>query len=114
MSGEPMIPTCVGGSKSEGQWRREFQVAGLPIREPRISEVEVGIQRVYGLFKANQLYVFDTCVGLIDELQSYSRKLDSNGEPTEDIADKATYHRLDSLRYIGTRIADKRRVGSVL
>lgn len=114
LSGEPGIPVCVGGSKSEGQWRREFQVAGLPIREPRVSEVEVGIQRVYGLFKQNQLFVFDTCVGLIDELQSYSRKLDSVGEPTEDIQDKSTYHRLDSLRYIGTRIADKKRVGVVL
>ena len=25
---EPRIPTCAGGSKSEGQWRREF-AAGL-------------------------------------------------------------------------------------
>lgn len=114
LANEPMIPTCVGGSKSEGQWRREFQVAGLPIREPRVSEVEVGIQRVYGLFKQDQLFVFDTCVGLIDELQSYSRKLDSVGEPTEDIQDKSTYHRLDALRYIGTRIVDKKRVGVVL
>lgn len=114
LAGEPGIPTCVGGSKSEGQWRKEFAASGLPIREPRISDVEVGIQRVYGLFKQNKLFVFDTCQGVIDDLQSYSRKLDPMGEPTEDIQDKARFHYCDSLRYIATRLADTRRVGRVL
>src|SRR6185437_11409867 len=46
-AGEPMLPVCVGGSHSEGQWRNEFRVAGLPVREPDIKEVEIGIERVY-------------------------------------------------------------------
>jgi hypothetical protein len=101
LSGEPTMPICVGGSKSEGQWRREFRAGGLPIREPDISEVEVGINRVYGGFKTNKLIIFDDLAGLLDEVRSYSRKLDAAGEPTEQIEDKETYHRLDALRYIG-------------
>ena len=47
---EPRIPICAGGSKSEGQWRREFaaggtvngvRVAGIPIHGP-ILHAEVG------------------------------------------------------------------------
>lgn len=114
LDNEPGIPTCVGGSHSEGQWRREFATAGLPIREPRVSEVEVGIQRVYGLFKQNKLFVLDNCMGIIGDLQSYSRKLDAAGNTTEAIEDKSTWHRIDALRYIATRIADARRVGKVL
>jgi Terminase small subunit len=53
MKGEPRIPYCVGGSKSEGQWRTEFakggvvsgkQVHGLPIR----FNAEEFAQRVQG------------------------------------------------------------------
>ena len=51
---EPRIPLCAGGSKSEGQWRREFaadgtvngvRVAGIPIRgpaKPEVQSIEVG------------------------------------------------------------------------
>ena len=97
---EPMIPLCVGGSGSEGQWRREFRSGGLPVREPDILSVDLGISRVYGAFKTHELYVFDTCTGLIAELGSYRRVIDSQGQPTEAIEAKSTYHLLDALRYI--------------
>lgn len=113
-AGEPTIPSFVGGSKSEGQWRREFAVAGLPIHEPRISEVEVGIGRGYSLFAGKRIKVLDTCIGFINDLQTYSRKLDAMGEPTEDIENKASWHRMDAYRYIATRLADVRRIGQVL
>lgn len=100
LAGEPGVPICVGGSKSEGQWRMEFRAGGLPVREPDVKEVEVGINRVYGAFKQGKLIIFDDCAGLLDELRSYSRKLDDAGEPTEAIEAKETYHRLDALRYI--------------
>lgn len=100
MVGEAGLPITFGGAKSEGQWRDEFAQAGLPIGEPPISEVEIGIDRVYGAIKAGVLVVFDDMAGLLDELLSYSRELNDMGEPTEKIADKETYHRLDSLRYI--------------
>jgi hypothetical protein len=97
---EPMTPTCVGGSKSEGQWRAEFRKGGLPVREPPVSEVEVGIDRVYGLLKRNQLFFFDDLTRTLDQLQNYSRVVDEQGEPTEEIADKASFHEADALRYL--------------
>lgn len=104
LKGEPMIPFAVGGSKSEGQWRREFAMAGLSVREPDISEVEVGISRVYAAHKRDQIIVFDTLDDYLSEKGSYSRELNKDGEPTEAIEDKSTYHILDAERYIIGRI----------
>lgn len=97
---EPGIPLAVGGSKSEGQWRDEFTAAGLPVREPDISEVEVGIDRVYGAHKQHQIVVFDDLAGYLDEKARYHRELDAMGNVTEKIADKNTFHRMDAERYI--------------
>lgn len=98
-SREPRLPKATGGSKSEKQWRLEFARAGLPVAEPPISEVEVGINRVYGMIAAENLLIFDSLRGLRDEILSYSRKLDDFGEPTEEIEDKEQFHLLDALRY---------------
>lgn len=100
LTGEPRRPRAAGGAKSEQQWRDEFSAAGLPVETPPISEVEVGIDRVYGCFARDELIIFDDLAGLLDELASYSRELDETGEPTEKIEDKNSYHRLDALRYI--------------
>lgn len=100
LAGEPGLPVCCGGSKSEQQWRDEFAAVGLPVREPVISDVEVGIGRVYGTIKRGELVVFQDLAGLLDELGSYSRPLDDAGNPTEGIEDKESYHRLDAVRYI--------------
>ena len=79
---EPRIPICAGGSKSEGQWRREFaaggtvngvRVAGIPIHgpaKPEVQSVEVGINRVFSAFALNQILVFEDLHGFLDELQS--------------------------------------------
>jgi hypothetical protein len=90
----------VGGSKSEGQWRKEFRQAGYPIEEPDVSEVEVGINRMYGGFARDEIQVFVTCTGFREQLTTYSRVLDANGDPTEAIEEKASYHFLDAGRYI--------------
>jgi hypothetical protein len=101
LAGEPGVPSrVVGGSKSEGQWRREFAAAGLPVHEPDQPDVEVGIQRVYGLFKEDLGRVMDCCTGLLDQFGSYSRPVDETGNPQEGIEDKELYHYLDSARYI--------------
>lgn len=100
LEGEPMIPVCVGGSKSEGQWRAEFRAAGLPVREPDIKLVDVGIDRVYGAHKRGEIVVFSDLAGYLDQKASYARVVDENGEPTEDIEDKETYHFMDAERYI--------------
>lgn len=100
LMGEPGIPFAVGGSKSEGNWRLEFRAGGLPVREPDITDVEVGITRVYGMHKNRRILVFDDLEEYLDEIGSYSRELDENGDPTEAIEDKADYHYMDAERYI--------------
>jgi hypothetical protein len=91
-----------GGAKSEGQWRDEFRAAGIPVREPKVSDVWLGINRVYAVMKKNRLMVFDTCEKTLGQIGSYSRKMNkSTGEPIEDqIANKDEYHYLDMLRYV--------------
>jgi hypothetical protein len=110
LKGEPCIPDAVGGSKSEHQWRDEFGAAGLGVREPPISDVEVGIDRVYGAIKQNQLLVLDDpdsgTQSLLDELASYSRVLDEMGEPTRDIDEKSSFHCADALRYVIAYLKD--------
>lgn len=100
LKGEPGIPTCVGGSKSEGQWRDEFRAGGLPVKPPTISDVEVGIDRVYGVHNRGELVVFDDLWGYLEEKMTYARALDEAGEPTEAIEDKNSFHFMDGERYI--------------
>lgn len=91
-----------GGSKSETQQRADWAAAGLAVGEPMVSDVEAGINRVIALLKMKSFYVFDTCTGIIDEFGTYARELDANGQPTEKIKDKNTFHRLDALRYVAS------------
>lgn len=100
LAGEPMQPYCVGGSSSEDEWRDKFASAGLPVHEPPVKDVEVGIDTVYAACVRGELVVFDNLVKLLDQLASYSRELDDAGEPTEKIEGKASYHLLDCLRYV--------------
>jgi hypothetical protein len=94
------VRTWHGGAKSETQQRMDWKAAGVSVKEPPIPDVDPGIDRVIALFKGFRLYVFDTLRGLRDELGTYSRKLDDAGHTTDDIKDKATFHRLDALRYV--------------
>lgn len=102
---EPMPKRCVGGSKSEKQWRQEFRAAGLSIEGPPISDVEVGIDRVYGAHARSEILVFDDLSGYLDEKATYARKLDDMGQPTETIEDKSSFHFMDAERYIMSRLA---------
>lgn len=88
-----------GGAKSETQQRMDWNDCGVPVDEPAIWDVEGGIDRVIELIKSRRLRVFADQAGLLDEIGRYSRVLDDGGQPTELIADKATFHRLDALRY---------------
>lgn len=111
LRGEPMAPTCVGGSTSEGQWRQEFRAGGLAVREPEISDVGVGISRVYGKIKSEQLIFFDDLEGVLDQFGSYKRKRNKAGEITDEIENKAVYHYLDAVRYIIGWVNSGRKVG---
>lgn len=94
------------GQKSEKQYRLDWQAAGISAEEPPIHEVEPGIDRVIGLLKNYRIFVFDTCKGLLDQFGIYSRKIDENGQPTNEIKDKDKFHFLDALRYLVLRYAD--------
>lgn len=99
MAGEPMVPTCIGGAKSEDRWRDEFCQAGLPVQPPPVHEVEVGINRVYGALQRRELFVFNDLTRLVDQFQSYARKVDDQGQPMEEIDKKSEAHVLDAVRY---------------
>jgi hypothetical protein len=96
--------TGFGGSASEKQFRADWKDAGLFLKEPTIKEVESGIDKVTELIKTKRLRVFEKCAGLIDEIGRYARKLGPDGEPTDEIKDKQTFHRLDALRYFAVGI----------
>ncbi len=97
---EPREPTMVGGAASEDDWRDRFAEAGLSIIRPIVRDVEVGIDAVHAAFKNGVLLIHDDLHELLDELSTYSRVLDEQGEPTEAIESKETFHLLDSLRYL--------------
>lgn len=99
LAGGPILK-CYGGSKGEGQWRSEFIAAGLPVLEPLASDVEVGINRVYGAHARNEIMVFDDLRDYLDEKNTYSREIEEDGEVMEKIADKNTFHFMDAERYI--------------
>jgi hypothetical protein len=89
-----------GGAASEQQQRWDWKAAGLAVHAPPISDVESGIDGVIDLLKTKRLRVFKTCHGIISEFGTYARELDELGQPTEKIKNKATFHRLDALRYV--------------
>jgi hypothetical protein len=92
----------VGGAPGETQFRMDWTECGINVEKPYFSDVEVGIDMVIRLFKTNKLFIFNTRenYGIFNELNTYSRELDQNGQATEKIKDKKKYHRLDALRYV--------------
>lgn len=99
------VVAWVGGAPSEKQNRWDFGSFGVPITRPPISDVESGINRVIELFKKKRLFIFNTCRGVLDEIGTYSREVDTIGQPTDKIKDKEKFHRLDSLRYVTSFIS---------
>lgn len=97
------------GQKAEGQQRLDYMAAGLRnVVDPTVFDVESQIDKVIELFKTFRLYIFDTCAGTLDQLGSYSRVMDNDGEVTEEIKDKAKYHYLDALRYVVVSLVQRR------
>lgn len=105
LADHPHPLVTAGGSKSEDQWRDEFAEAGLGIEAPEITEVEVGIDRVYGFHAHQRVKVFRSCEGYLEEKATYRRKLDDLDQPTRDIQDKSSFHFMDAERYILSKLA---------
>jgi hypothetical protein len=112
LHGELGIPHAVGGAPSEHDWRGEFRLAGLPVRRPHDSDLELGINRVYGAIQSSKLFFCGDLTELKEELLTYSRRLNEREEPTEEIEDKAEYHLLDALRYLVSDVAGPRRIAT--
>lgn len=100
LHGELGSPHTVGGSWSEDDWRDDFRRAGLPVRKPKIKDVEVGITRTYGGWQRGELFAFDDLDEFWDELTTYSREVNENGEPTDKIEDAHSFHLMDAMRYL--------------
>ena len=98
------VKMWIGGAKNEEQFRMDWRSEGITVQAPKVTDVEVGINKVIELIKAPSLFVFDSYETrtLLDEIGSYSRVLDDNNEPTEDIHNKKEYHCLDAVRYLCT------------
>lgn len=109
LEGEPMLPICFGGAKAEGQWRKEFRDAGLSVREPKVSDVWLGINIVYGEIKAGNLIVFDDLDEFFKEIYGYRRKYDESGNPTDEIYSKNAYHLCDTTRYLIASVRSHRK-----
>lgn len=94
------VVQCVGGSFSEEQPRLELIAANWAIQRPDQSDIETGIDRVYGCMRDNRFAVTRDCPRLLAELASYSRPVDEAGNVLNDIENQHEAHGLDSVRYI--------------
>ncbi len=98
-SGNEGFGRCVGGANTEDGWRGDFTQAGWRIHKPQNRKVDEGIQAAYDWWALDRIRVMNTCPLFIDEMESYSRETDDDGEPTDKIEDKSAYHCMDAMRY---------------
>ena len=97
------ISRRVGGQHTEMGWRQAYSNAGWKIFEPRIhgnNSVEPQIDKVYGLKKQGKLFVFDDCLGYLDENSTFSRQLDDRYESTDKIDNESSFHFMACERYV--------------
>lgn len=103
-----------GGAASEKQWRQEFGAAGMTIHAPKITEVEVGILRLFAGLKTGRLQIMRSCKTTIEMYRTYSRPVDDRGDPMPGIEDKEKFHELDASRYIGSYLFRTAKLPGVL
>jgi len=99
-SGMTVVKRAGGNQTTEDEIRQGYGAHGWPISAPKISNVGAAIDKVRGLMELNKLFVFESCVHMLDELMTYSWKLDTAGLITNDIDRKSSYHLMDAMRYI--------------
>ncbi len=94
------VETRAGGSHQEDEIRQGYASHGWPIKEPKISNVGAGIDKVRGMFELGKIRIFDDMALTLSELSVYKWKVDSSGIITNEIDDKAKFHLMDCMRYI--------------
>jgi hypothetical protein len=72
--------TASAGRSRKGNGATSSAPPAWPCPSPAVSEVEVGIDRVYGAHKRGAIHVFDDLAGYLEEKLTYSRKVDDRGE----------------------------------
>jgi len=82
-----------GGAKGEDQQRKDYTQAGVPIRLPRVTDVESQIDMTNHMFESGELVICSDMTLTIDQLENCVR------DEKEGIADKSIWHHLDVLRY---------------
>ena len=104
-------PICKGGNAtSEDGWRKDFGNHGLYIGKPKEPNHEVRIQVLYSLLQRGDLLIYNRLEELIREIETYKRVVNNEGNVTDEIKDKAGFHRLDALLYIAQEIDDALRI----
>lgn len=111
--GEPIAKKVASPLASERQWRREFSQVGWHLQECNISDVEVGIDRVWAMHQQDKIVYFNTMRGTLREKEEYRRKLDDNQQSTEQIENKEQFHFMDAERYIIADLTGRRPIFEV-
>ena len=102
------ILKSLGGAHQEEQIREGFKSEGWKIEEPKILNVQAGIDHVYGLHRKNRIYVFSDLVEYLDEKQSYSYKVDTDYTAKDEIESKSRYHLMDCERALCSMFKSER------
>jgi len=96
------IVRAAGGAGSEDNWRIQFAGAGLAVEKPPYHMVGPGIQCCYLQLKRGTFTFAPGLKKLRTELEEYAFETTDEGDVLDTILNKATYHRLDAFRYIGS------------
>lgn len=102
MAGGTRRPLSVGGNHAEEQIRDAFRLSGLPVQEPRYTDVESQVISLYSAIKSGNLVALTSCRGWSSEMNSLSWQLGDEMQPTRKIKDEAKYHRHAAMRYLAT------------
>lgn len=105
---EEIVRKVASGLPSERQWRREFSEKGFHLQECKITDVELGIDRVWAMYQQDKVVYFNTMRLTLGQIEEYRRKLDESQEPTEVIENKEKFHFMDSTRYLLSDLAGRR------
>ena len=84
------------GAQEMSELSRGFGVRGI---HPADNDVQVGIERIKGLFHEGRLKIFSNCHNTISELESYHYQLDNPDRPVQDAPVKVHDHAMDALKY---------------